>query len=114
MSKIKIFFLKYFHEKTSVVEMKFGTYLTVNSINQVSDRRGVSIIQYPWNEELASSPDPCRWGMARTAVPAHTAVSATFFVKSYQIGHATGGFRLSTNQITPLTVSEMLLLGDIA
>jgi hypothetical protein len=47
MSKIKIFFLKYFHEKTSVVEMKFGTYLTVNSINQVSDRRGVSIIQYP-------------------------------------------------------------------
>jgi len=90
--------------------MKVGTYLTVNSINQVSDRRGVSIIQYPWNEELASSQELCRWEMAWTAVPARNCGVCYFLRQVRSDWTCDMGFRLSTNQITSLTVSEMFLL----
>lgn len=61
----------------------------MNSINWGPDRRGGSIIQYPWSEEMAPSPERWRWELTWTAAPPQTAVSATFFVTSDQIGHTT-------------------------
>lgn len=102
-NKIKIDFILIFPSKDPGSRNEGWDLFNGKFDYQVSDRRGVSIIQYPWNEELASSQEMCRWEMAWTAVPAHTAVSATFFVKSDQIGHAT---RASASRPIKLPLSQ--------
>jgi hypothetical protein len=61
----------------------------INSINWGPDRRGGSIIQYPWSEELVSSPKCGDENWHGPLFLLTLRCLATFFVTSDQIGHAT-------------------------